>query len=61
MHRHELADHGDAFHACAVLTQLAMNMGEPLFSCGYKDLPFNNLYEVDDDEEENDGEDNGDL
>jgi hypothetical protein len=40
-------------HACAVLTQLSMNMGEPLFSCGYKDPPFNNRYEVLDEEEDN--------
>ena len=29
--------HGDVFRACAVLTQLAINDGDKLFSCGYND------------------------
>ena len=31
--RHELWSHGDAFHAVAVITQLAINGGEKLFEC----------------------------
>ena len=36
-YRHDLTMHGDIFRACAVLTQLAINDGDKLFSCGYND------------------------
>ena len=54
-YRHDLGDHGDAFRSCAVLTQLAIDSGEPLFSCGYKDPPFHNPFEVPDSDDEDDG------
>ncbi|GAX24473.1 hypothetical protein FisN_2Hu038 [Fistulifera solaris] len=38
--RGELVKHGDAFAAVAVITQLAINHGEKLFSCGYRDPPY---------------------
>ena len=50
--RHLLLDHGDVFRACASLSQLSINWGEPLFSCGYKDLPFNNPCEVEEEDDE---------
>ena len=34
---HDLRLHGDAFRACAVLTQLAIDDGNKLFACGYND------------------------
>jgi hypothetical protein len=35
--RHDIRRHGDVFRACAVITQLAIKHGEPLFSVEYKD------------------------
>ena len=40
VYRHEIARHGEAFRAIAVLTQLAINNGEQLFACGYRDPPY---------------------
>ena len=34
---HDLRLHGDAFRACAVLTQLAIDDGDKLFARGYND------------------------
>ena len=53
--RHEVANHGEAFRACACLTQISIMNGEPLFSVGYRDPPFNNPYELPDNEPEWDG------
>jgi hypothetical protein len=37
--RHEpLSMHADAFRCIAIVEQLAINKGEPLFQCGYKNL-----------------------
>ena len=36
-YRHDLRKHGDVFRAVAVLTQLALDNGEPLFSVDYVD------------------------
>ena len=38
--RGEIPKHGDAFRAIAVMTQLAIIDGEPLFDCGYRDPPY---------------------
>ena len=38
--RHSIPLHGDVFRAIAVMTQLAINQGEKLFECGYRDPPF---------------------
>jgi hypothetical protein len=35
--RHQISLHGDVFWACAVLTQLAIDNGEPLFGVDYED------------------------
>jgi hypothetical protein len=40
VYRHEIGRHGEAFRAIAVLTQLAINNGEQLFACGYRDPPY---------------------
>ena len=34
---HDLRLHGDVFRACDVLTQLAIDDGDKLFTCGYND------------------------
>ncbi len=35
--RHDIRCHGEVFQACAVLTQLTIEQGEPLFSIEYED------------------------
>ena len=32
---HDISLHGSVFHACAVITQLMINNGEPLFDVEY--------------------------
>ena len=51
--RHYIPDHGDVFRA--VLTQISILNGEPLFSTGYRDPPYNNPFEVEDTDPEWDG------
>ena len=46
--RGEIPKHGDAFRAIAVMTQLAIIDGEPLFDCGYRDPPYTLVNENDD-------------
>ena len=36
--RHDISLHTLVFHACAVITQLSITHGEPLFQVGYSDL-----------------------
>ena len=38
--RDNIPKHGDAFCVIAVLTQLSIEDGEPLFDCGYRDPPY---------------------
>ena len=38
VYRHDIAKHGYAFRAIAVITQLSINNGEKLFECGYRDI-----------------------
>lgn len=40
MFRHNLVLHGSVVRAVLVIVQLAINLGEPLFHCGYKDPPY---------------------
>ena len=49
VYRHEIAGHGVAFRAIAVITQLAINGGEALFECGYQDPPYDNNDDDDND------------
>jgi hypothetical protein len=42
VYRHEIPGHGLAFRAIAIITQLAINGGETLFECGYRDPPYDN-------------------
>jgi len=35
--RHHITKHGDVFRVCAVVTQLTIDNGEPLFEVGYED------------------------
>ncbi|KAL7526661.1 hypothetical protein ACHAWF_007363 [Thalassiosira exigua] len=37
IYRHDVGDHGEVFRACAVLTQLSIQSGEPLFEVEYSD------------------------
>ena len=37
MYRHSIPSHEDIFCACVVLTHLAINDGDMLFACGYRD------------------------
>jgi hypothetical protein len=39
-HHEFLCRHGDVVRAILVITQIAINQGEWLFPCGYKDPPF---------------------
>ena len=39
-YRHDITPHGEVFASIFVITQLAINMGEALFLCGYKDPPY---------------------
>jgi hypothetical protein len=34
---HDIMQHGDVFRACAVVTQLTIENGEPLFKVEYKE------------------------
>ena len=38
--RHDMTLHGDVLRSVAAMTQIAINLGEPLFECGYNDPPF---------------------
>ena len=40
VYRHDLLEHGSVLRAIAVITQIAINNGEKLFQCGYKDPPY---------------------
>jgi hypothetical protein len=37
VYRHDIREHGAVFFACAVITQLAVANGEPLFQVEYGD------------------------
>jgi hypothetical protein len=37
VYRHNIMRHGKVFRACAVVTQLTIDNGEPLFEVEYKD------------------------
>ena len=41
IYRHDISDHGDVFRAIAIIIELAIENGEPLFKCGYCDPPYN--------------------
>lgn len=49
-----IMEHGLAFRVCAVVMQLAIEDGEPLFSVDYEDPDFNNFYFDDKDEDDDD-------
>jgi len=38
--RHDISLHGSVFRACAVLTQLMLENGEPLYAVAYSDVDF---------------------
>ena len=41
VYRHQFICHAEVFRAVAVVTQISIKRGEPLFSCGYRDPPYN--------------------
>lgn len=55
VYRGDIAHHGRIFRVVAIVTQLAILHGEPLFGVDYKDPDFDNLYfddgDVSDDDE----------
>ena len=49
---HKISDHGEYFCAIVLLTQLAINAGEKLFSTGYRDPPYtNNAFDAAEDDD----------
>ena len=42
-YRHDITRHGEVFFSIVVITQLVIIMGEALFSCGYKDPPYQQI------------------
>ena len=44
VYRHEFILYSNIFQACAVVTQIAIKRGEPLFTCGYCDPPYEDNY-----------------
>jgi hypothetical protein len=52
VYRGDLSKHGTAFRVCAIITQLAIENGEPLFQVDYEDPDFDNLYFDDGDVDE---------
>ena len=44
-YRHKFSNHGEIFRAIIVVTQLAIKGGEPLFTCGYRDPPYQPINE----------------
>ena len=44
VYRHDLRDHGDVFRSVAVITQLAIDNGEPLFAVEYEDPYLDDNY-----------------
>jgi hypothetical protein len=42
--RGDITQHGQVLRVCAIVTQLAIENGEPLFQVDYKDPDFENFY-----------------
>ena len=40
MYRHSLENHGDVVRAVLVIVQVAINNGEKLFDCKYRNMPY---------------------
>jgi DDE superfamily endonuclease len=54
-YRHDITEHGDYARAVFMLTQLAIDNGEKLFSTGYRDPPYTNTaYDVEDSDDDDD-------
>ena len=51
-YRGDITEHGLAFRVVAVVTQLAIENGEPLFSVDYEDPDFDNFDDEDEDDED---------
>jgi hypothetical protein len=54
--RGDISKHGYAFRVVAIITQLAIENGEPLFSVDYEDPDFDNYYFRDEAEDDNNDE-----
>ena len=44
VYRHDIRDHGKSFRAVAIITQLSIQNGEPLFSVDYRDPYLDDFY-----------------
>ena len=52
--RGDVTKHGTTFRVCAIITQLAIESGEALFQVDYEDPDVDNLYFVDENEDDDD-------
>ena len=57
IYREEITKHWMAFRVCAIVTQLSIENGEPLFSVDYQDPDFDNHYFQDEGHDEEDDND----
>ena len=55
--RHNIMDHGEVFRSVAVITQLSIQNGEPLFGVDYRDPYLDDFYYPEPDEEPEEEED----
>ena len=54
--RHDATRHGSAFRAIGVILQVTINSGEKLFSCGYRDPPYNGDEPMEDGDEDDEND-----
>jgi hypothetical protein len=60
IYRGDIRNHGQLFRTVAIITQLAIENGEPLFSVDYEDPDLDNNYFEESDSEEDDNDDDDD-
>lgn len=59
-YRHDLRDHGDLFRCVALVTQLSIQNGEPLFSVDYRDPYLDDIYMPEPNDDDTDHENSSD-
>lgn len=57
LYRHDIRDHGSVFRCCAIIIELSIENGEPLFSVEYQDPYLDNHYYPEQSDEEDDNYD----
>lgn len=60
VYRNDIKHHGKVFRAVAIVTQISIQNGEPLFSVEYEDPDFDNYYFNERNDEDDDGADDDD-